>query len=136
MQENPYASPLTPPPAVGVLSGKREDLHRVAMYQKGILICILVYILAVIVQFLLPENVRFLLQIGVLGVGLVATIFVFLLAMKVYHPVVGILVALLTLVPCLGLIVLLMINGKATSILRQNGLKVGLLGADLSQVAR
>ena len=35
--------------------------------------------------------------------------------------------------PYIGLIVLLVVNGKATGILKQNGIKVGLLGANLSQ---
>ena len=61
-------------------------------------------------------------------------VFVFLLAIKVYSPVVGILFAILTLVPCVGLLMLLLINGKATRILKQNGIRVGLMGANLSEV--
>jgi hypothetical protein len=30
--------------------------------------------------------------------------------------------------------VLLVVNGKATAVLKQNGIKVGLLGANLSQI--
>jgi hypothetical protein len=59
---------------------------------------------------------------------------VFLLAIKVYSTGVGVLLGILTLVPCIGLIVLLIVNGKATGILKQNGIKVGLLGANLSQI--
>ncbi len=33
-----------------------------------------------------------------------------------------------------GLISLLVVDGKATSILQQNGINVGLLGADLSRI--
>jgi hypothetical protein len=33
------------------------------------------------------------------------------------------------MVPCVGLITLLVVNAKATSILKAAGLKVGLLGA-------
>ena len=65
---------------------------------------------------------------------LVATVFVFLLAIKVYSTGVGILLRVLTLIPVVGLIVLLIVNGKATAILKQNGIKVGLMGADLSQI--
>jgi len=45
-----------------------------------------------------------------------------------------VLLGILTLIPCIGLIVLLVVNGKATGILKQNGIKVGLLGANLSQI--
>ena len=48
MSENPYQSPASIPQAVGVLSGSREDVRNVAMYQKGILVCILIYLLAMI----------------------------------------------------------------------------------------
>jgi hypothetical protein len=128
--ENPYQSPAYTP-AVGVLSGRREDVEAVAKYQKGILVCILLYLISVFAQFALPPDLRMLLGLFVLGVGLVGLVFVFLLATKVYHVAVGIVLALLTLVPCLGLIVLLIINAKATSILRENGYHVGLLGAKL-----
>lgn len=134
MDENPYQSPASIPQAVGVLSGSREDLRNVAMYQKGILVCILIYLLAVIFQFAVPAQLRLLLGVGVLVLGLAGTVFVFLLAMKVYSVGVGILLGILTFIPCIGLLVLLMVNGKATSILKQNGIRVGLLGANLSDI--
>lgn len=132
--DNPYQSPQAEVKAVGVRSGLREDVRSVAVYQKGILVCILIYLVAVFLQLAVPPEVRIILALGVLCVGLVATVFVFLLATKVYSTGLGILLGLLTLVPCLGLLVLLIINAKATGILRQNGLKVGLLGANLSDV--
>jgi hypothetical protein len=134
MSENPYQSPAAESQVVGVKSGHRDDLRSVAKYQKGILICILIYLLAVLAQFGIPAELRLVLALGVLVVGIVGTIFVFLLAMKVYSTVVGVLLGILTLVPCVGLIVLLVVNGKATAILRQNGIKVGLLGANLSKI--
>ncbi len=134
MNENPYQSPTTPMEAVGVVSGKREDLRSVAMYQKGILVCILIYLVAVFSQFAIPAEFRMLLGIGILVVGLAGTVFVFLLAMKVYNAILGIVLGILTLIPCVGLLVLLMVNGKATTILKQNGIKVGLMGANLSDI--
>jgi hypothetical protein len=58
VDENPYAAPQADTRAVGVLSGQREDLHSVAKYQKGILVCILFYLVAVIFQFALPPEAR------------------------------------------------------------------------------
>ena len=132
MSENPFQSPASDF-AVGVKSGRREDLKSIATYQKGILICILIYLLTIVGNFFIPEDVQILLGLALAVLGVVSTVFVFLLAIKVYNTGVGILLGLLALVPCLGLIVLLVINGKATRILQQNGHKVGLLGADLSQ---
>ena len=112
----------------------RDDLRAIAGYQKGILVCILVYLAAVAVQFVLPPELRLVLAIGVLGVGVVSTVFVFLLATKVYGTATGILLVILTLVPLVGLIVLLAINGKATGVLKQHGIHVGLLGARMSDL--
>ena len=62
----------------------RQDLYNIAVYQKAILVCILVYVLAVIAQFALPQEARLFLALGVVGLGVVATVFVFLLTLKVY----------------------------------------------------
>lgn len=130
MEANPYQAPAET--AVGVKSGQWDDLRKVAIYQKGIQFCILIYFLVVAAQFALPTDQGPILLMVVIPLLLVvillllaATVFVFLLAIQVYKPVLG----LLTLVPCIGLIVLLVVNGKATSILKQNGIHVGLLGA-------
>jgi len=134
MSEDPYQSPSVQPQIVGVKGGSREDLRSVAKYQKGIIVCILIYFIAMICQFAIPAELRPIIGLGVLVVGLVGTVFVFLLAIKVYSTGVGVLLGILTLIPLIGLIVLLVVNGKATGILKQNGIKVGLLGAHLSQI--
>jgi hypothetical protein len=134
MSENPYQSPMTPPTAVGVLSGSREDLLRVAKYQKVVLVCILIYLVAVIGRLALPLQLQSVVVLGVLVAVLVGAVFVFLLAIKVYGTVLGIVLGILSLIPLVGLLVLLMVNGKATSVLKQNGIRVGLLGADLSAI--
>ncbi len=138
MSENPYQSPKGYEPAVGVKSGRPEDLRSVALYQKGILVCLLIYLIAMVGgmlgQFLLPPALLTILGLGVLCLGMVGLVFVFLLSVKVYQVGVGIALGLFTMVPCLGLLVLLIINAKATAVLRSNGYKVGLLGADLSEI--
>ena len=118
----------------GILSGSREDLRSVAKFQKGILVCILFQLVAIIGQLALPPEIRLLISIAVLVVGIVSSVFVFMLAIKVYGTALGVLLGVLSLVPCIGLIVLLIVNGKATSVLKQNGIKVGLLGANLSVI--
>ena len=129
MTDNPYQAPQATSEVTGVLSGSREDLRSVAKYQKGILVCILIYLVSVFGQFALPVDVRPLLGIGLLVVMLIGAVFVFLLAMKTYGTGLGILLGVLSLVPLLGLIILLIVNGKATNILKENGIAVGLLGA-------
>jgi len=129
MSDNPYEPPQTPTAATGVLSGDFADVRSVAKYQKAILICILIQIGAVISQFALPPALAPLLGIAMIGVSLISAILVFLLAIKVYGVGLGIVLGVLALVPLLGLLILLMVNGKATRILTDNGIKVGLLGA-------
>lgn len=134
MSYNPFEAPASNSRVVGVISGSRGDLVKVAKYQKGILICILVYFLAVVGQFALPVQMRPIIGLGVLAVGLIAAIFTILLAMKTHGTVLGIILGILCLVPILGLLILLLVNQKATTVLQSNGIKVGLLGADLSSL--
>jgi hypothetical protein len=134
--QNPYEAPRIIDTAVGVKSGRREDLRQVAVAQKGILICILIYFFCGIGQFLIPPQMMILLGVIIIGCILVAFVFVILLAMRVYSTGMGIVFGVLTLVPCVGLIVLLIINSKATNILRSNGISVGLLGANMAQLPR
>ena len=134
MSDNPYQSPRSDLSQPGAGRESREDLKSIATFQKGILVCILLYLMAVIGQFALPVEARLFLGLGVLAVGVVATVFVFLLALKIYSTAVGVTLGILTLIPCVGLIVLLIVNGKATGILKANGIKVGLIGAKLSEI--
>jgi hypothetical protein len=134
MSYNPFEAPASNSRVIGIVSGSREDLLKVAKYQKGILVCILVYILAVAGQFALPPQIRPLVGLGVLVVGLIAAIFTILLAMKTRGTGLGIILGVLCLVPILGLLILLLVNQKATTVLQLNGIKVGLLGADLSSL--
>jgi uncharacterized membrane protein len=132
MSENPYQAPLADLRAVGVKSGQREDVRAVAVYQKGILVCLAIYLLLVIGQFAVPADVRPILGLVFVSLGVAGLVFVFLLSTKVYSTAVGVILAVLTLLPCIGILVLLVVNSKATRILTDNGYKVGLLGAKLS----
>ncbi len=112
----------------------RADLRAIATYQKVVLVCILVYIIAVVAQFLIPPALRLVVALGVLAVAVTAAVFVFLLATKVYNTALGIVMGILTLIPLVGLITLLIINSRATATLNINGIRVGLLGAIMSDL--
>jgi hypothetical protein len=108
----------------------------VAQYQKGIISCILLqflfYLIFVLGAALGPYGGlgSLIALLGLLAAGIAGAVFVFMLAIKVYGIGLGIAFAIGSFFPCLGLILLLVINGKATSILQQNGIKVGFLGAN------
>ena len=125
----PVPTPLNyaPPPP-------RNDLRLIAVRQKVIMYCLLAYIALIIGQFALPVEVR--IMAGLLGlcVMITAAVFVFMLSLAVYSTGIGIVLGILTLIPFIGLIPLLVVNGKATNILRAHGIHVGLMGADSSQI--
>ena len=84
--------------------------------------------------FWLPNEMLSVISVIVLLVGIVGALFVFMLAIKLYGAVLGIMLGVLSLVPLAGLLILSIVNGKATGVLRKNGVKVGLLGADISAI--
>ena len=110
-----------------------EGVREIAQRQRAILLCILgifiLYGLAIVGQTAFPPIVVLIIAFLILAVDLTAVVFVFLLTTKLYGIGIGLLLGFLTLVPCVGLITLLVVNGKATTILKEAGLKVGLLGA-------
>jgi hypothetical protein len=110
------------------------DILAVAKRQRAILLCILSYLALVMLQFALPPNLRLVLALLAFVVSITGAVFVFMLALTVYSTGVGIVLGILTLIPIVGLIVLLVINGKATTILRQHGIQVGLLGARIDRI--
>jgi hypothetical protein len=131
--ENPYAPPRSADVAFGVKSGRREDLKTIALAQKSIFVCILLQILGFTAQFAAPLEYRLPILIAIMAVNIIAVASVLLLAIKVYNVVTGVILCLGAMVPCISLLVLLVVNSKTTSILQQNGHRVGLLGADLSE---
>lgn len=120
----PYATPS--PVAI--------NLRQVATAQRGIMLCILAEF---IIGILRVAGVTGGVPIMVIGltlvyfaVAIVGAVFLFKLAILLYNTGVGVVLGILTLVPLLGLIILLVINGKATNLLRQHNIKVGLMGAN------
>jgi hypothetical protein len=138
MSDNPYQSPQYSgeyPRAAGVLSGSRDDLRKVAKYQKGLIFSILFYLILVMARFFAPAEAQLAVVLALVAISITATVFVFLLSIKVYGTGKGILLGILTLIPLIGLIVLLTVNGKATATLKQNGIRVGFLGANPSEIS-
>lgn len=136
-EQNPYAAPVESSEVVGVNSGTIDDLRAVARYQRGVIFCLLMYlslmiIASVVVRFPRPpfsEGVYFAFTAFTLLTSLTGAVFAFLLAIKVYRGLTGFLLGILCLVPCINLLILLLINGKATTVLKENGIKVGFMGA-------
>jgi len=112
----------------------REKLRRVAKYQQWVLYALLANICINIASIAVRQANEFMLSLGVLAVALAIAAFsmvaIFLLANELYNAGIGVLCAILMIVPCIQLITLLIVNGKATSFLQQNGIKVGFMGTN------
>ncbi|MFP4434676.1 MAG: hypothetical protein ACLFTN_09420 [Phycisphaerae bacterium] len=122
---------MTQPPPVpeDAQDGEGINVRFVASKQKALLVCILLYLLALLGQVAIPPRLHYILFMAGIALLIVAAVFVAQLGMRLYGKGPGIAFGILTLVPLVGLIVLLVVNAKATSVLKENGLKVGLLGA-------
>ena len=73
------------------------------------------------------------LALVVMVASLASWILSVLLANKMYGTGAAVLVFFLEFIPCVNLITLLVVNNKATNLLRDKGITVGFLGADLSE---
>jgi len=123
--------------------GKTKEIRTIAVSQKYLIICVLIQIVAYIGLIgatasspkspggpALVATLLFSLMFWVSAIA--GMVFACMLANKVYNLAVAIVVVILSLIPCVGLLTLLMVNGKATQILRDKGYHVGFLGTDLS----
>ena len=66
--------------------------------------------------------------------GGVGGIFVFLLAWELRGAFGAVVFGLATVIPCMGLIVLTLVNGYAAAELRKHGVKVGVFGASVADI--
>ena len=112
------------------------ELYAIARCQRAIIYCILFLLIDYSIMLVVPEEIRLFLAIPHLLIAITASIFVFRLSLQVYSTGPGILLALGTLVPCLGLLLLVIINGKATGTLNEYGVSVGFLGVGGTEMAR
>jgi hypothetical protein len=132
-------------------SGKgktKAELRSIAVYQRYLILCILIHLLSFVAFLgsaiiLRPETngmtrgidaIFWLIVVVALVSNLAATVFAFVLTTKMSNVGLAILVVLWGVVPCVGLIALYLVFGIATNRLRNAGIDVGFLGADLSKL--
>jgi len=131
---NPYESPQYVGQAIEVDPGDRERLRRVARRQQWVIYTLLAQIGIYGLFFLLIaagfEGFAELVSYLSLLVAVFGMVTVFMLAKDVLHIAVAVICAFLMVVPCISLLVLLVANGRATRLLQQHGIKVGLMGAN------
>jgi len=130
-----------------------DDLLAIARYQRWMMVCVLVHVLAVLMFPLAaimemegnqPDEKNkgvvlliFGLVMILVGVfALVLQVIFLLLALKLYSPVTAVLLFVGMGLLCVGVIIILVVNHRATSVLRSNGIRVGLLGARRKDLER
>ncbi len=131
----------TPPPlpdSAGKNPPTAHDLRQVASQQRAILLCVLGEIILFVPHYFAHQEGMDLLAgwlaIGVIAVNIVGAVFVFMLAIRLFGTAAGIVLGILAIIPCIGLIILLVVSQRATSVLRSRGIRVGLLGANPSSI--
>jgi len=131
---NPYESPQFASVVADVQPAEREKLRRVARYQRWVLYALLGQILVYVLMLLLYGA-------GFYGTGgaisylflplaIFSMVAIFLLGKELIHVALAAICTVLMILPCISLLVLLVINGRATRLLQQHGVKVGLMGAN------
>jgi len=136
--ENPYAAPTTATtlaPDVG-----RDRLRKIATAQRQTNLAVLFYLCLIPLNIALSTVANgapwaaIILGVAALAVLVFGAVSVYSLASQFRGKIVAVVYVLGLLVPLLGLILLISISSKATTILKDNGIKVGLLGANPSTI--
>ena len=101
------------------------EILYIAKQQKAVLWLIPISILAYLVGFAIGPHM---VPVFVLALGVISLIFIYQLALALKEPAPWV-YAILALIPCISLISMLILNGRATSALKAQGIRVGLMGA-------
>ena len=117
MSDKPDPSPETEAQVMQAIGARRtrtrDALRSIAKAQQIVILCILVYLAGLVCLLSLPAEIRPLLSFAMLGVWIVCAVFVFQLASQVYSTGTGVVLGILTVVPCIGLIVLVIVNSSS-----------------------
>ena len=109
----------------------RIAVRDAAWYQRAFIICFLCDVVGMVMLF----NARpVLLNViatasFVLAASVAGAICVFMLSVRVFGPRIGGILGVLAIVPVFGVVPLLFLNWKATTMISQQGRHVGLMGA-------
>jgi hypothetical protein len=117
-----------------------DGLRRVARYQRwmiavvlGQLVVWLAYVALMIVSDGRGGSPRWA-AVLTLILGAVGAVFVFLTALELRGSFAASVFGLATFVPCVGLLVIVLVNGYATTELRKHGIRVGFFGASPGEI--
>lgn len=117
-----------------------EGLRRIARYQRWLIAVVLAqlalwggFIAIMVLSRGRGADVQFPVVLTII-LGVVGGLFVFLLSWELRGPFAATVFGIATVVPCIGLLILTMVNGYATTELRKHGVPVGVFGASLAAI--
>ena len=120
------------PPSKPIPETEKQNILYLAKNQKYLIWTLLAQILATVVLFAIPLIGVFLL----LATLIAQVLFVFKIAITSFPGFVGVFLGFLSLIPFFGLIVIIIINGRATKLLKKAGVKVAFLGVPKEEILR
>lgn len=140
MQEsNPYTPPSSQSISQGPSIADLNHLLGIAKAQRGLMLGILGYLASIVLVFVLGMNSEGSAAIpGLLMLisGLFALVFLIVLTYRMSGVIFAIIIGICSLIPFVGILVMLVISGRASKKLKQAGFKIGLLGADITQIKK
>ncbi len=116
---------------------KTVNLLRVAQCQRGLVLCVAALVFIQLFNVFVGQSLGarygmwaiFPGMLAYLAASITAIVFTTRLALAMgSHPALAALGAVLMLMPCANILLLLGVNGRATSLLKKHGIKIGLLG--------
>jgi hypothetical protein len=117
-----------------------DELRRIVRYQRWLIAVVLAqlalwggFLVLTVLSRGRGPNVDFPVALTFI-LGAVGGIFVFLVSWELRGAFVAVVFGLATLVPCMGLIILTLVNGYASAELKKHGVKVGTFGATLADI--
>jgi hypothetical protein len=122
----------------GLKSGKPEDLRKLARDQKVIWVCALAYLVVTVGYWASPvKSVDAALGILMPVLGIPGGIFTIMFATKLrnmFWVVLMVIMGLCAFCPVVGFFPLMIASAVAAYILKKNGIRVGILGADMKRL--
>lgn len=140
MNENPYQSPQSSDanPLPRAKPNEASVLLEMARAQRGLMWTALAVMGSNFLTNIGPLDLSQSVFLAVAGAWLALVLvfgyFAFRLANASYGILPGIVFALITMAPCVGLLAVLIINGQTQDRLRKAGVKVGFMGATQLQI--
>ena len=118
---------------------EKSMIIKIARHQRWLITVIIARIILLAVNFATMQktgpSIKILILAIVIGLSFAAIRAVAILMTSMGDSVALVVICcILLIVPLIGLLVLLSINGRATKALKAAGLRVGLLGVDLSEL--